>query len=76
MTKYTYTKRFAAHYAGRLITVPDQVAEAQRDHATHSFPALDAAGYPYNGRKLRVRLDGEAYGLWTSGTGDMICRSA
>jgi hypothetical protein len=73
MTKYTYTRGHAAWQGERIVTVPDQVAENQRDYDNRraSFPAiLD------NGRRVRVRLDGEAYGLHTSGTGDMRVVSA
>lgn len=73
MSIYTYDKQFAAHYAGGIVTVPDQVAEDQRGFADadKSFPALRA-----DGTKVRVRLDAEAYGLYTSGTGDIVLRSA
>lgn len=76
MTRYTFERGHAAHYAGRIITVPDQVAQNQKAFDGKSFPAIDAPGYPWNGRAIRVRLDGEAYGLHTPGTGDMTCRAA
>ena len=67
MRIYTYNKRFAAHYGASVVTIPDQVAEDQRgwDISGQSFPALRA-----NGQSVRVRLDGDSYGLHTSGTGD------
>ena len=67
---YTYLDGYLAHYAGRHILVPDQVAASQRAYVGRTFPAFDA------GKKIRVRLDGDAYGLHTAGTGDMICRAA
>lgn len=73
MSAYTYTQRAAAHYGSNVVTVPDRVADDQRGfaNADKSFPALRA-----DGSKVRVRLDAEAYGLFTTGTGDMIVRSA
>jgi len=73
-TKYTYNSKFAAHYNGEIVTVPDQVSNDQRKWANDdnkSFPALRK-----NGTKVQVRLDPEAYGLFTSGTGDMVVKSA
>ncbi len=82
MTEYTYTRQFAAHYGNATAIVPDQVAEDQRgwDESGKSFPAIRAGafGNPLPGapRKVRVRVDGEAYGLYTPGTGDMVVKSA
>jgi hypothetical protein len=66
--KYTYDKKYAAHYGDTTVTVPDQVASDQRGFAglDNSFPAIRR-----NGQKVRVRIDAEATGLWTPGTGDL-----
>ncbi len=69
--KYTYDRQFSAHYAGRVIVIPDQVAEAQREYDGKAFPAIDST----RRKMIRVRLYGEAYGLHTSGTGDPVCRA-
>jgi len=72
--KYTYDHKFQAHYGAGIIIVPDQVADDQRKWATDgnkSFPAIRS-----NGDKTRVCLDPDAYGLFTSGTGDMVVISA
>lgn len=73
MAHYTYTRRFAAHHGQGIVTIPDQVAEDQRGYAAadRSFPALRD-----DGRRVRVRLDAEAYGLFATGTGDAVVRSA
>lgn len=67
MTKYTYVTQYAAHFGGKIITVPDQVACAQRDYADRdaSFPAM------LHGKKIRVRIDADATGLYTTGAGDL-----
>lgn len=66
--QYTYDKRYAAHYGDTTVTVPDQVAGDQKGFALtdKSFPAIRK-----NGQKVRVRVDAEATGLWTPGTGDL-----
>lgn len=71
--KYTYYKRYAAHYGATTVTVPDQVASDQRGFAELdiSFPAIRR-----NGQKVRVRIDAEAMGLWTPGTGDLRVKAA
>lgn len=71
--RHTYAMRHPAYFAGGIITVPDQVAAEQREYAdaNRSFWAIRA-----NGNRVRVRLNGSAYGLYTSGTGDIICKSA
>jgi len=73
MAHFTYDRKFAAHYAGRTITIPDQVASNQRewDSSKKAFPAIDT-----NGGIILVCLDGDSYGLHTAGTGDCVCRSA
>ena len=67
MEKYTYKQRYAADYRDETVTVPDQVANAQRDYADRnaSFPAI------LHGKKIRVRIDADATGLYTTGTGDL-----
>lgn len=82
MTKYTYDRQHAAHYLNGAVIVPDQIAEnpAAWDESGESFPAIraNAFGNPLPGapRKVRVRLDGAAYGLGTSGVGDMVVKPA
>ena len=72
-TTHTYGKQFAAHYNGDVVTIPDAVAEDQRewDASGKSFAAIRR-----DGSKVRVRLDGGAYGLHTAGTGDPVVKSA
>jgi hypothetical protein len=73
-TKYTFARRMTAHYAGRFVVVPDQVEADQHGYDGKTFPALlRVAG---GDKKIRVRLDGDAYGLNTPGTGDMVVRAA
>lgn len=68
MTTYTYRRAYAAHLGGQIVTVPDQIADSQREHAAAGtvFPARLR-----NGRTVRVLLDGPAYGLHSGGTGDI-----
>jgi len=73
-TKYTYTHKFQAHYGATVVTIPDQISGNQRNHANNgnlSFPALRR-----DGTKVQVRLDPDAYGLFTTGTGDPVVKSA
>lgn len=68
----TYTHNIAARllYADgteAIVTIPDHVADDQKAWDGRTFRTKD-------GR--RVRLDGEAYGLHTPGTGDMTVRPA
>ena len=68
MTTYTYERDFAARTpSGAVVIIPDQVAEAQRDFDGKTFPALRL-----NGQRVRVKLRGDLYGLWTTGTGDAV----
>ncbi len=54
-----------------VVTIPDQVDADQRewDEAEKPFPAILPTG-----EKITVKIDGAAYGLWTSGTGDCCVR--
>ena len=74
MTKYTYDRHFCARYGNSdtLAVVPDQVASDQIGYwkRDRSFPAL------VNGSTVRVRINGEATGLGTTGTGDLVVRRA
>lgn len=66
MTRYTFTRQVAAHTAsGGIVTIPDQVAEAQREYDGKTFPVIRR-----DGSKARATLRGDLYGLHTSGTGD------
>lgn len=66
---YNYTRNFAAWLGDETVTIPDEVAENQRawDREGTAFPAKLR-----DGSDIMVRLDGEAYGLHTPGTGDPI----
>ncbi len=77
MSKYTYNRHFLANYAGRTITIPDQVAEDQRawGQTEKSFPAINPDRHPWHGSKVRVRLNAWPYGLFTTGTSDCACRA-
>lgn len=68
--KYTYENGNLAHYGQRQVVVPDQVASDQYAYDQRTFPAILA------GKKIRVRLRGDLYGLDTPGTGDMVVTSA
>lgn len=78
MMDYTYDREFAAHMLGHpafsewphnIVTVPDQVADDQTGFDGNEFPVLAA-----DGTRLIVRLDGDAYDLHGTGTGDMVVR--
>lgn len=74
MVLYTFNRNLAGWLnGGEIVTVPDQIAAAQREH--------DLAGtvFPVRGKNqdvVMVQLDGEAYGLHTAGTGDIILKDA
>lgn len=82
MAKYTYNRQYAARYGDACVIVPDQVAEDQRgwDQSGKSFPAIcttSCGNQMAPARKVRVRLDGDAYCLWGGGgNGDMVVKSA
>jgi hypothetical protein len=75
--RHTYLREYRARLLDAddtdcgTVIVPDAVAADQRVWDGRRIPAKDAKGY-----LVRVRLDGAAYGLWTSGTGDMVVRLA
>ena len=72
MKKYTY-KGYEAHLGltGRqTCIIPEEVAEDQKAYDGKTFPAI------LRGKKIRVKLIGDDYGLFTSGTGDVIVRRA
>jgi len=73
--RYTFNDCYEAHLGvtgdGRqTCIVPDQVADDQKSYDGQTFPAI------FQGKKIRVKLIGDDYGLHTSGTGDMIVRRA
>lgn len=74
MSKYTLTKSGSqAHtISGGRVIVPDEVAADQKCYDGKTFPALRVNQFGRVGAKCRARLMGDAYGLHTSGTGDMI----
>lgn len=68
---WTYTKRFAAHLGNDgLVIIPDQIAADQKHHDREGtvFPAR----VDHLDQDIMVKLNGDAYGLWTSGTGDCV----
>jgi hypothetical protein len=82
-TKYTYTKRYQAAYGDKIVVVPDQVIDQRAwvNAGNKSFPAIihstvNYTRHPNQGKKVRVVIDPEAYGLFSSGTGDMVVKSA
>jgi hypothetical protein len=70
---YTYYHNSAAWLGDEIVTVPDQIADEQHHHdRAQTFYPVPRGG----GGTINVRLHGDAYGLWTPGTGDMIVRKA
>ncbi len=68
MTKYTYSRNYLARTVnGDIVTIPDQIADLQREHVGQIFPVVKR-----NGIKARATLRGNLYGLNTGGTGDVI----
>jgi hypothetical protein len=71
MAGWTYERRHAAWLGREMVTVPDLVADNQHDanRLRTVFAAIRA-----DGSAVLVRLHGDAYGLGTSGRGDMVVR--
>ena len=73
--KHSYTNRVMADLIARgythTVCLPDVVARAQRRWDGRTFLAMG----PWQTR-VRVRLDGDAYDLHGSGTGDPVVRLA
>lgn len=69
---YTYDRKLAAWLNAAIVTIPDEVFDNQRvcDLNGTAFPARRA-----DGSQVMVRLNGEAYGLHTTGTGDPVVTS-
>jgi hypothetical protein len=68
MATYTYSGNHAAHSTdGGLVTIPDQVFAAQKDHDGERIPVLDRMG-----EARTAILRGDLYGLHTPGTGDPV----
>ncbi|MEY4427215.1 MAG: hypothetical protein RL535_1513 [Pseudomonadota bacterium] len=69
MTKYTFTRKYAARTVGGMeyVYIPDQIVDSQRDFDGCSFTVLRR-----DGTKARATLRGDLYGLWTTGTGDPV----
>ena len=65
--KITYKLGYQAHQGNRVVILPDAVATDQRSWDGRTFNALRL-----DGRKVRVKLRGDLYGLHTPGTGDPI----
>lgn len=76
MSKYTLTDSGSqAHtMSGGRVIVPDEVAADQNEYNGKTFPVLRVDQFGRVGGKCRARLMGDAYGLHTSGTGDMIVK--
>ncbi|NBW19647.1 MAG: hypothetical protein EBR82_67905 [Caulobacteraceae bacterium] len=69
-TAYTFNRRSVARTpSGVIVVIPDQVEADQHafDSLSLAFPALRL-----NGQRVRVKLRGDLYGLWTPGTGDPV----
>jgi len=80
---YTYNHKYQATYGDKVVTIPDQVIDQRAwvKEGNKSFPAIivstiNGTRHPNTGKKARVRLDPDAYGLFTPGTGDPIVKSA
>jgi hypothetical protein len=81
MATHTYSLNAVAHYNDGYAIVPDCVAKDQIAWADSfsSFPAVPcyATGAIVPGADpVFVWLDGDAYGLGSPGTGDMVVRDA
>ena len=72
----TYTKKYTANLTyvrerdqkhNKPVLVPDHIGDDQQTYDGKEFTAITM-----DGKKKRVRLNGSAYGLGSSGTGDMI----
>lgn len=79
MTKNKYTLLADDGTQGRsksgewTVVVPDEVAANQQAYNGKAFPVLARRANTHDTwAKRRARLDGEAYGLGTSGTGDIV----
>lgn len=68
--KYTYNAKYTAHtMSGGQVTIPDQVADDQKQFDGETFPVLRR-----DGSKGRAMLIGDEYGLHTSGTGEPVVK--
>jgi|GEM_PF-5959020 len=67
--KYTYNLNYAAHVDGptEIVTIPDQAARDQAAYDGKPIPVMQR-----DGNIVTAKLDGEAYGLYTTGTGDPV----
>ncbi len=77
MSQYTISSFVAHTKSGRCVLIPDEVAADQKyyDDRLVVFPvAYCSRCGVMTGRKARAMLDGDAYGLRTSGTGDPVVR--
>lgn len=83
--KHLITKSMAHTKNGGFVLIPDVVSENQKewDASGKTFSAIhcDDCGRitptlinPSLGKKCRARIDGDAYGLHTSGTGETVVR--
>ena len=76
MSKYTLRESGAQArtMSGGRVIVPDEVAADQLGYDGRAFPALRIGRSGRAAGKCRARLMGDAYGLRTTGTGDMVVR--
>lgn len=79
--RHTYRMRYETKLGlteDRVCIIPDQVAENQKDYEGRTFIAIIPAGVRGTGRdfekKMRVKLLGDDYDLYGSGTGDILVR--
>lgn len=60
--------------------IPAQVADSQRSYSDSRRPFVaipcDTCGRPTGAKPFRAVLRGDLYGLYTTGTGDMIISNA
>lgn len=83
MPKYTYAKKYQATYGDKIVVIPDQVIDQRAwvKAGNKPFPAIihstiNYTRHPRTGEQVRVKLDPDAYGLFTNGTGDPVVKSA
>lgn len=68
-TQFAFVHKYTASdmLEGPYVFVPDQVFEDQHAYDNRDFPIMYQ-----DGTMGRAILRGELYGLWTTGTGDMV----
>jgi hypothetical protein len=77
--KHTYVRNYTVHLGltgDRQCIIPDQVADNQKNYDGKSFIAIEISvcGWLASKRNIRVRLIGDDYALYSTGTGEIIVR--